>query len=592
LLTINDIATVDPDQDRAVANGVEAIMSNWFINRKAGGFARGIVTVFVSQRQDYIIPGSYRFSYDRARTFYPDVADFTQNIIIPTSDLQTVVAIDGTITGYTFTQRVVAARTGEAFNVDPAQWIAGTDFSPFAISVTNDSKFGGGRDQETPSDLIDRSESAIAVRNLINPRSIDAILRERFLDIQRLFVAGMGDPEMLRDLKLEFASGIQVHVGGHFDAFLELPRIETTFEGQIGGRFTRPDGIANVFIDGTIADWTTEAIQLGDILRIADGLPDVPRDFVIRTILANELRVSELTPFSAATEVDGTFVDYFIYRPIFGPDIQILPSIGVNTTGQTTDIIQTANRILLPGEPHYHIIDVAVLDPDPGDPNIGADGQVHFPVRVNTTPVAVLEATNAQYQVINALPETAQSQIQFEELAVESTYQDKTLRVIYETLVGFEAIHDFSRDRFERILAANVLVRGYIPAYLSFNVQYKLKPIATDIVDEAALISALVSFVNEFNPNDVLDASDISTTTRNFDTNIGSVQPVTITYDLIVPDGRLLQYTTTDEVNLDTDKLDADFAGELDDPLSVGLSDRNIRYMTTSDLVTVELISG
>lgn len=589
LLNIQAIAVADPDTDRAVSDGIDAIMSNWFINRKSGSFARGLVTINVSRRQDYILPGNNRFLYDRTRAFFPDVSDPAQALIIRAADLQPVVEPDGSVALYQFQQRVVAARTGDAYNVVSATWEGGRQFSSFVTNIFNENLFSGGRGKETTDEIIDRAPTAISVRNLINERSIDVTLKERFSDIRRLFVTGMGDPEMQRDLTLELTSGMELHLGGHYDAYLELPRTEVTYDAQVGGVFTRPDGIPNVFRDAGIADWTAEEIQVGDNIRITAGLPDIPRDYIIKEILAGELRISEVTPFSGATDEDGTFVDYFIFRPVFGPDIQLVPVTGVNSTGQTSAKVQTVNRIVLPAGAHYDILDVAVVNPDPGDPNTDpGDGLVHFPVRTNATPNLVTSAEFLEYQVLNNNPETAQSQIQFEELIVEPTYNDKTLRVRYETLVSLDTVHDYTRDRFERVVAGNILARGFFPIYLSLTIPYKLVNGATALVNEDSLRIAVAEFINNFDPTKVIDVSDITTMARNYDANIGAIYPYDITYSLIAPDGRLITYITSDVVDLASDKIvAADTPVDFDNPLGQSVSDNTVRYMSSTARITV-----
>jgi hypothetical protein len=594
LLTVREIATgVDPDRDRAVSDAVAAILSNWFVNVKNGGFARGVLNIFFSRKQDYLLPGNNRFLYDRARAFFPDVTDPTQTIVIPASSLTPVLAASGVVTGYVYRQRVVAAKTGTTYNVAPATWQGGRQFSQYVTNISSQIEFTGGRDRETSEEAIDRAGTAIAVRNLINSRSVDATLRDRFSELVRLTVIGMGDPEMQRDRKVEIASGIDLHVGGHFDVYLELPRTTVTFEGLLGGRFLRPDNVINVFRDSTITDWTAEAIAEGDVIRVSAGLPDVPRDFIIREILPTELRVSTIMPFSAATDEDATFVDYFIYRPVFGPDVQLLPAVGVLATGQTSRQMETEGRLTLPGGAHYEITEVTVIDPDVGDPNINAtDGYVHFPVRTNDTPGTGLATDLLEYQVINNDPASAQSQLQFEELLLDPAYNGKTVRVVYETLAGLSTIHDFTRDRFERIAAANILARGYNPVYLSALIPYKLKATATGTPDEEALKTAVVDLINNFDPNDVIDVSDIIECVRQADANIGTVFPFDIEYDFIVPDGRVLHYRTSDEVTLDPAKLEIDLTSvdnRLDNPLGLGVSDRTVRYMTRLARISFEL---
>jgi len=590
LLTAQNVAVGDPTTDRAVSDSIDAILSNWFITRKVGNFSRGVLTIEVSRRQDYVLPANNRFLYDRSRAFFPDVADPTVSIIIPATDLRPVTEATGEIAAYQFQQRVVAARTGAAFDVVPATWSGGRQFSTFVTRIFNTENFSGGAGRETTAEIIERANTAIAVRNLINTRSINATLLDRFADIRRLFVVGMGDPEMQRDITQGVSPGLDLHLGGHFDIYTELPRTEVTVEGQLGGIYTRPDGIASTFIDETIVNWTAEAIQVGDNLRISAGLSDVPRDFIIKEILPSELRISEVTPFPEATNVTGTFVDYFIFRPVFGPDVQILPPSGVNTTGQTANTVQTTARLVLPGGPHYRIIDVAVIDPDAGDPLVSSvDGFVHFPVRTNTTPVVTAVPALLEYQVINSNPLTAQSQIQLEEVVVDPAYDARTLRVRYETLVGMDTVHNYTRDRFQRILAANVLVRGFFPVYLTCVVPYKLSPRATGSINETALRTTIVNFINNFDPRDTLDVSDLIQVVRNFSANIGTVFDFSIDYELIAPDGRIIPYTTPDLVDLDPTKIVVTSPPTtFDNPVGQSVSDSTVRYMTSAANIAVE----
>lgn len=592
LLNVQSIAvSTDPNIDRNVTVATDAILSNWFITRKPGGFSRGIVTVVVSKKQDYLIKRNQRFQYNNALLFYPDTEGTTTDVLIPSRDLSTLVTTNGTVEGYQFNLRVIAAKTGSVYDVEAADWIDSGNFSPFVIRLFSSEKFSGGENKETTDTLISRSNTAIAVRNLINNRSIDATLRDRFTDIKRLVTIGMGDPEMRRDILQDSAVTNFLHLGGHYDVYVEMPITQKTFEGQLGGAYVRPDGRATVFRDTTILDWTATDVRVADVIRVTDGLPEAPQDYVIREILPGELRISETNAFLEATDTAGTFVDYFIYRPLFGADFQVLPPVGVSSgSAQTSATVINPNRALLPGGPHYDILDVMILDPDSGDININdVDGFVHFSARVNTTPTPITASTEfPEYQITSAFPNNGQSQINFEEIIIDSAYNGKTVRVLYETLAGFSTVHSFSRDRFERVLAGNILVRGFHPAYLSFKIRYSLKPIATASIDEAALAVALRDYINSFPTEDVIDTSDLVAVVKNFDANIGTVYPLTIFYNLILPDGRILGYTTLDTVSIDPIKLDPEFVGVLNNPLELSISDRTVRYLTTLARITIE----
>lgn len=591
LLNITQLATTDdPDTDRTVAAAVDALLSNWFITRKTGQFSRGVLQVKVSRRQDYVIPNDTRFLYSRNLAFFLDT-DTDEDLIVPASDLQAQITAQGEVEYYIMTLRLVAARTGERYDVTPSEWLNPGGFSSYVVGGANVQTFSGGKSQETTTELIDRAPSAIAERSLINERSLDATLREKFGELNRIQVLGFGDPELLRDLTTEFSRDLTTHVGGHYDVFLDLPVAERVYEGVLGGTFNRPDNIANVFRDGTIPDWTLTGVQPGDVIRVSAGLSEAPKDFTIREVLETELRISDRRPFSAATDETASNVDYFIYRPLFGADFHVLPAVGVNTTGVTSRAVANSGRLLLPGGPVYDILDVAVIDPDAGDTNInGADGFVHFPQRQNETPFLTLEPELLNYQVVNMEPGTAQSSVQFAELLLPPTYDGKTVRITYETLVGYSTVDAFLKDRFERILVSSPLARGFHPVYLNFRVRYGLKPQATTAIDDTALREYLVTFVNTFSPNDIIDTSDIVAAVRAFDDSIGVVYPLTITYQLISPNGDLVEFETEDIVQVSTDNVVTEDATYYTNPVDLGMSDRVVRYLTSYARVTVEQV--
>jgi len=585
LLSIRNIATTDPELDRTVSSATDAILSNWFISRKMGVFSRGLIFVEVSRRQDFIIPGGYRFNYDRDRVFFPDVPDPSQSIVIRAGELLPVMSADGTIDNYQFSLRVIAARTGATYNVPAATWQGGTTFSPYAVRVFSAVQFENGKDRETTGELITRSDTAISVRNLINQKSVEVVLRDKFPSIGTLLVVGMGEPEMQRDLKFG------VHMGGHYDVYAQLPRTQATFDGVIGGTFMRPDKRIHVLRDEAVSDWTTPFldrqnqqvyVKPGDVIRVSSGLPEVPKDFVIKNVLQGELHVGVSTPFSEATEeISGRSLSYYIYRPLHGTDYQIYPRVGV-ASGHSSRKVTAAQGVILPGGAHYQIIDVAVINPDVGDLNTNlATGHVHFPVRTNDAP------TGFSYQVVAHEVQAAQSMHAFDEVRIAG-YAGKTLRVVYETLAGIETLHDYTRDRFERVASADILVRGLHPVYLSFTLPYKLKPLATLDVDEAALKNALVSFVNDFDPHDVIGVSDLVSAAHNHASNIGAVLPFTIQYALLLPDGRQLLYSTDTEVSLASDKIiPGQSNATFQVPAAQGVSDRTVRYLTSSTRVQV-----
>lgn len=582
LRRIRDIAksTTEAELDPAVIDAADAHASNWFHRRGAGSFARGVVSVFVTKKQDYAIPRTARFMYNRTLGFY---VDSSTDVVIPSSSLSPVLDNRGATVAYVFTLRLVAGKTGSSYNIFPGSWAGSGAFSPFVLRVSHSARFVGGEDKETTLQMIDSMPEVIAVRNLINARSINATLTDTFSYLKRLTVIGMGDSEMQRD----YIDSLALHVGGAFDVYLELAPAESVFEGIIGGTYLRPDGIANVFTDTGVADWTTTGVLVGDVIRVTAGMTDVPRDYVISEVLAGELHVAEERPF---TETVGA-VSYYIYRPLFGPDVHILPAHNVNTTGVTNATVQTTNRLVLPAEPHYQITDVAVINPPSGGLINGADGFIHFTDRVSRTPVPpVTTASSFEFQVIGRSPGNGQSSKCFDEIVMPDGYNGLRVRVRYTTLAGFSAIDSYTRDRYQRIVAGSVECKGYHPVYLRFTVPYKLSPLATTTINELRLRQGLVAFINSFDPRDVIDVSDIIAYVRATERNVGTVFPFEISYTLYQPDGRLVEYVTSDAVSVSTDKI---VSSETYKPTALELSeftisDRTVRYLTNLGSVYLE----
>lgn len=587
LLRIKQVAAgvAEADLDPAVIDGTDAILSNWFFKRKVGGYARGVVTIIVNRRQDYLIRRTDRFLYDRTRAFYIDSAN---DVVIASQDVRPLVDASGVVIAYSFTVRVIASKTGENYNVTPGTWAGNGGFSPFVVRISSAVTFSGGKARETTLDVIDRAENSAAVRNLINPRSIFATLTETFSDLTRLVSIGMGDPEMQRDVLDLPGVFSEVHLGGHFDVYLELPVSTTQFEGPVGGTYDRPDGLAVVFRDTLVPSWLATDVQVGDVIRITAGLPAVPRDFVIRVRGTTELFVATTSAFPLTVND----AEYFIYRPLFGADTQIYPPVGTSVTGQCLATTQVANAVVLPAEPHYDILDVAIINPSPGDPYINSpDGYVHFIDRQNTTPVLPPDTgASLPYQVLSESPLDAQSSRAFDRIYVPSQYNGFRLRVSYQTAVGFGAIDSYMRDRFQRVLCANVQPKALHPIYLSMTIPYALRANPTAAVNELRLRQNVVAYINSFDPREVIDVSDIITYARNSDGNIGSVDPFTITYSLLMPDGNEVVFNTDSKVAMDPAKIDTVATGgtyTLEQLLALGVSDRTVRYLTRLELIQV-----
>lgn len=615
LLSITTIDTSDDAQ--AADDAVDAILSNWFATRKAGTYARVQATATLSDRVDVTVRKTDVF-YKTASL--PFVLDYNgEDYQVAAEDLLAQYDSSGLVIGYTFTFPLISQNVGTSFNIDPGTFVSYDQFSPYVTKVETLEKSQYGKDVEATADFIERSKNLITVRNLINARSCDAVLRDQFTEVNALSLIGMGDHEMIRDYVKEGATGIALHTGGCQDVFVNLPVIEVSASLQVGGTFVRPDGVVCVFRDITYAPYdaisnptghrftdpdpvTLQVPTAGMVLRIWDGLTSIviARDYMITEVRDTEILVTERVPFTVATdEMDPPgYVVWSIgqnapdYRDVVGADVLI-------ETGETSRAVKNTGRVTLPGGPVYLVKEVTIYKPaDPdADPT---DGLIHFYNRMNTAPVAQV-APNNEYQVIEHRIGQHQSMRTFTEVLVGpvgtlSKYDGETLKVTYDTLSGFASVADYVENRRQRIAAANPLTRAYHPAYLRFTLEYSLKKTATTTVDATEAASLLTAFINTFDPREGLDVTSITDFFRSAYADVGKVFPFTIYYDVHCPDGRVIQFASGEEVTVpsDPDKLNAvlitpnSSPDGLTNPYDFGLSDDVIRYMTRPEYLEVK----
>lgn len=597
LLTIEQ--GVSDEDTESVDDVVSAILSNFFVTRLPGAKSRGVALGHISSQVDIFIPITTKFLRTPQLTFVPDSTD---TLFIAKEDLIPLVNSDNSIIEYQFNIPLVASAVGEAYDIDPGLFSSFDAFNPFVTRIENTSKFNGGKEVETTDEILSRAPTAISVRNLVNDRSITAVLQENFPELKGITVIGMGDPEMQRDRLTGVAEHLAIHVGGAVDVFIKSDLTTTQTSGTVGALFARPDQVINVFRDPTFTathlftDTFSSAfinlpVNVGDIIRITAGLPVVPREFDVVEVQATQLLVSERIHFEVATDESSGNVSYTIGNNLARTNV--VSNLGLPyTTGVTSRSVVNSGRITMPGLPIMEINDVAITNPTSGDPLINpADGFVHFVKRVNTTP-ASSDPNALEYQVITHNPLLDQSSQMWTEILVNTgtkNWNGKTLRVTYKTLGDFVNVDTFIRNRFERVVCANILTKGHYPVQLNMTLQYKLKATATGLLDNDAIASEIASFINSFDTSIApIDTSAVVQHVRDTFTDIAAINPLTINYILSAPDGTTQTYATTDQVVIDNAKL---ISGNVLDLVGLGITPKTIRYLSDPEVITVTQVS-
>jgi len=178
------------------------------------------------------------------------------------------------------------------------------------------------------------------------------------------------------------------------------------------------------------------------------------------------------------------------------------------------------------------------------------------------------------------------------QLSNKHKYDGKTMRVVYDTIVNFDVVDEFVSQRNRRVICADTLTRGFHPVYLEMELIYRIAEDAIAVPDENEVIAFVSEFINTFPTNDVIHASDVVTAVQSTFEDIGSIRlPLTITYELHAPDGRIIPYVTRDAVSIDQAFLaSSDDADRLEDPEALGATDSSVRYLSDETLITMTLV--
>jgi len=176
--------------------GLEDLASNWLVDVRDSDSSRGIVTLELSQRANFTIPGSIQFNRNTEGLLVTP-ADTGSNIQVSQDDL--VESVDAT--GNTvYLYRLVCINA----SVAPEQSLSAGSFTtatqiPFLSKIYNSAPFlPPARTQE--QDIVSRIRSSVTSRGFSTYFSSIATLRDNNIPGFKYCVpVGAGDPEMARD---------------------------------------------------------------------------------------------------------------------------------------------------------------------------------------------------------------------------------------------------------------------------------------------------------------------------------------------------------------------------------------------------------
>jgi hypothetical protein len=181
-------------------DAVDALLANLFVARSVGTFARGWATLHFTQRVDTLLPRNTRLVKAGGLVYYPNLAE---NRLIEARELRPRYDDRGVVTSWTIDISVIASRTGSAYRVARGRFQSIDAISPYLAYAENVEDFVAGEDPDTNESAVANAETALSLRALVNARSNDATLRNRFTEITRVRSVGMGEPNGTHRARLQ-----------------------------------------------------------------------------------------------------------------------------------------------------------------------------------------------------------------------------------------------------------------------------------------------------------------------------------------------------------------------------------------------------
>jgi hypothetical protein len=145
-----------------------------------------------------------------------------------------------------------------------------------------------------------------------------------------------------------------------------------------------------------------------------------------------------------------------------------------------------------------------------------------------------------------------------------------SFRIHYDYVPEISDVHDFCRSDRERIVDGDVLIKHYLPAYVSGTIQYKISDaLASTAPTNDELLSLLKSRINNIPAGTSIEYSDliqyIVRTLDPYDTYSVFIKPFQLTASIHNTNGTTNEITGTAELVIPT--LDP-FPKETDRPLT------------------------
>lgn len=317
---------------------------------------------------------------------------------------------------------------------------------------------------------------------------------------------------------------------------------------QVNGETTEDSAI---FADHSIAT-IFDDVEVNDIITIETG--DDAGDYRILEVNTEELTLDkDLTATAASVEYTirrtGIKDEELLYVEYYFSPLSI-------DVGKLVILDEdTRERGVRPGRadwtiqdvPFLRVVKIELIDPLTGAllgtelyPSKGWGGGIY-----GGGPYGI--GTSGDYRFIVNKPHERFSVFEDSYIILNTQWMGYSVRVTYETVTELEAVHDFCRSYSERTLGSDILIKHFLPAYVSGTIEYKVDPSNTSAPSNDDLTELVKEFITGFAVGQAIQYSDIiqyilSQTDPNYQYG-GYVNPFKLTAKIHNADGSLTVIT-------------------------------------------------
>ena len=237
----------------------------------------------------------------------------------------------------------------------------------------------------------------------------------------------------------------------------------------------------------------------------------------------------------------------------------------VNTLQKTVASNSTITLDLVGSEvPFYRIESISLLSTP--DQEL-TDYSVDFFLANNPANELLDDPTNGRFSIYERATITFNS----------TAYNGKEVLIKINQPPQISTLQAFVQSDSERVVAADLLVRGIIPCFTKVEFNYVKKPLSTTI-DLTEIKNAIKSYINNISPGETLNLSQIISIAHGFDVLRVDVPSLTVTGEVYTPANTIIE-------------IEADNFLEIPFGREIGLSQKNtVYFITLDDIIITEVI--